>query len=176
MKSLKWHLRFIDLARSIASWSKDRSTQVGAVAVGPNLEICSVGYNGFPRGVNDDVDERHQRPAKYAWTEHAERNCVFNASRIGVSLEGKTLYCTHFPCPDCARGIIQSGITSFYYPEDKSEEGKRFRERTYESQLIALEMLQEAGVQCRIIKEFSVKLEQGPNYCACGVKPEDLMP
>lgn len=167
MSVTKWHLRFVELAKHIASWSKDRSTQVGAVAIGPNREICSVGYNGFPRGVDDDIEERHQRPAKYSWTEHAERNCIYNASRIGVSLDGCELYCTHFPCPDCARGIIQSGISVVYYPEDVSEGARGFRERSYESHKVSLEMLISAGVSCYIIRENLV-LEQ--------VKEDDLRP
>jgi deoxycytidylate deaminase len=86
------------------------------------------------------------------------------------------MYCTHFPCPDCARGIIQSGITSLYYPEDRSEEGKKFRERTYQSQLIALEMLKEAGVQCIIFQQSSSPSGQTTIFSTHKVKPEDLMP
>ncbi len=167
MTLTKWHIRFIELAKHIASWSKDRSTKVGAVAIGPNREICSVGYNGFPRGVDDDIEERHERPAKYSWTEHSERNCIYNASRIGVSLDGCELYCTHFPCPDCARGIIQSGITTVFYPEDSSEDARGFRERSYESHKISLEMFISSGVNCYIIKENG-SLEQ--------VKEDDLRP
>lgn len=105
-----WNARFVDLARFVAGWSKDRSRKIGAVIVGLNREILSVGYNGFPIGVNDDVEERHQRPAKYAWTEHAERNAIYNAARTGVKLEGATIYLPWYPCIDCARAIIQVGI------------------------------------------------------------------
>jgi len=163
----KWHLRFIELAKHIASWSKDRSTKVGAVAVGPNREIRSTGYNGFPRGVDDDIEERHERPLKYIYTEHSERNCLYHAARIGVSLEGCEMYCTHFPCPDCARGIIQSGIISLFYPEDKSEGARGFRERSYEAHKLSLEMLISSGVNCYIIKENNT-LEL--------VKEDDLRP
>ena len=155
----KWDNRFIDLAKHIASWSKDRSTQVGAVAVGSLREIKSVGYNGFPRGVDDDIEERHERPAKYSFTEHAERNLIYNATLNGISLNGTTLYVTHFPCPDCARGVIQSGITRVYWAEDSSEEAKQFRERTYKSQLLSLEMLKEAEVACFFIKEDGTIIE-----------------
>jgi dCMP deaminase len=91
--------------------SKDRSTKVGAVIVDSDENVRSVGYNGFPRLIDDEVEERHQRPAKYSWTEHAERNAIYNAARIGISLEGCKMYVTLYPCVDCARAIIQAGIT-----------------------------------------------------------------
>jgi dCMP deaminase len=105
-----WDSRFMELARHIAGWSKDRSRGVGCVIVGPDNEIRATGYNGFPRGVNDEAQERHSRPAKYLWTEHAERNAIFNAARIGVSLKNCRIYIPWFPCMDCARAIVQVGI------------------------------------------------------------------
>jgi dCMP deaminase len=105
-----WDTRFMNLAREIGSWSKDRSRRVGCVVVGPNNEIRATGFNGFPRGVNDDREERHTRPTKYLWTEHAERNAIYNAARQGVSLSGCRMYVPWFPCIDCARAIVQVGI------------------------------------------------------------------
>jgi dCMP deaminase len=98
------------LALHVASWSKDRSTKGGAVIVGPDKIPRVIGYNGFPRGVNDDAEDRHGRPLKYRWTEHAERNAIYNAARIGVSLAGCIMYVPWFPCMDCARAIVQAGI------------------------------------------------------------------
>ena len=106
-----WDSRWMSLAREIGRWSKDRSRGVGCVIVGPNNELRSTGFNGFPRGVDDEVDERHQRPAKYKWTEHAERNAIYNAARVGIPLEGCRIYLPWFPCMDCARAIIQTGIS-----------------------------------------------------------------
>jgi len=63
-----WDHRFMDLARHVGNWSKDRSRQVGSVIVGPDNFIRTIGYNGFPRGLDDDLGERHERPAKYLWT------------------------------------------------------------------------------------------------------------
>ena len=103
-----WDERFMDLAEHIAQWSKDRSTKVGAVVVGSRRRVVAMGYNGFPRGVDDDDPERHERPAKYLWTEHAERNAIYNATE---SLEGCTMYLPWYPCMDCARAIVQVGIT-----------------------------------------------------------------
>ncbi len=105
-----WDMRFLALARHVAEWSKDRSRKVGCVIVGPDHEVRSLGYNGFPRGVNDDAAERYERPAKYSWTEHAERNAIYNAARIGVSLRGCTAYLPWYPCMDCARALVQAGI------------------------------------------------------------------
>lgn len=106
-----WDNYFMALARLVATKSKDRSTQVGCVIVGPNNEVRSTGYNGFPRGVDDEIVARHHRPAKYLWTEHAERNAIYNAARHGTALEGCRIYLPWMPCMDCGRAIVQSGIT-----------------------------------------------------------------
>jgi dCMP deaminase len=132
----------MSLAKHIAEWSKDRSRKVGCVIIGPNREIRSTGYNGFPRGVNDDKDERHERPAKYFWTEHAERNAVYNAVRNGVSLNDSVAYCTLFPCSDCSRALIQSGIKKLFTYEPN------FDDPTYGNDFkVAIQMLVEADVE-----------------------------
>jgi dCMP deaminase len=110
MDKLKWDARYLELADQIGSWSKDPTTKVGCVIVGMDGQILSTGFNGFPRRVNDDVPERYDRPDKYSWTEHAERNAIYNAALSGMSLRDGTLYVPWHPCADCARGIIQSGI------------------------------------------------------------------
>ncbi len=107
---MNWTDYFMGFARHAASKSKDPSTQVGAVVIGPDGEIRATGYNGLPRGVAD-LPERMERPAKYLWTSHAEENLVAHAARVGVSLKGCTVYVTHFPCSRCARSLIQAGIT-----------------------------------------------------------------
>lgn len=106
----KWNERFMNVAREVSGWSKDRSRGVGCVVVSPARDIQATGYNGFPRGIEDGIDERHERPQKYQWTEHAERNAIYSAARLGTALCGSTMYCTLFPCVDCARAIIQAGI------------------------------------------------------------------
>ena len=107
---MTWDDYFFDMAVFVSSKSKDRSTKVGCVIVGPNHEVRTTGYNGFCRGINDDLDYRHARPEKYYWAEHAERNAIFNAARNGIRIEDCTAYVTMFPCADCARALIQSGI------------------------------------------------------------------
>jgi dCMP deaminase len=145
----KWHVRFLRLAHEIASWSKDRSTKVGAVVVRPDRTPGPYGYNGFPRQVNDNVDRRHQRPDKYDWTEHAERNAIYNAARIGTALEGCTMYVTHFPCVDCTRAIIQVGIERVVV--DESSLGGAFGERWADGRDITKEMFDEAGVEVVVV-------------------------
>ena len=142
----KWNNRYMDVARLIATWSKDTSTKVGCVVIGPSGEIRSTGYNGFPRGVNESVPTRHERPAKYKYTEHAERNAIFNATLYGASFKDCVMYVTFPPCPDCARGIIQSGIKELIYldmPEDKSQKIAGWRDDLQ----ISFDMFDEAKVK-----------------------------
>lgn len=107
---MAWDERWMMLAGHIASWSKDRSRKTAAVIVDADNRILSIGWNGFPREVDDNVEARHERPAKYKWTEHAERNAIYNAAALGIMLRGTTMYLPWYPCADCARAIIQSGI------------------------------------------------------------------
>lgn len=134
----------MSVADLVATWSKDRSTKVGCVIVGTASQVLSLGYNGFPRLVDDDVEERHERPAKYFYAEHAERNSVYNAARTGVSLVGSTLYCTLFPCSDCARAIIQSGVSTVVTLKPVFD-----TEKWNASWACALEMLRETHVHLR---------------------------
>lgn len=108
----KWEQRFFDIAHSVASWSKDPSRKIGAVAVDPKKNtILSTGYNGFPRGIADTDERLNDRPTKYKFTVHAEMNCIYNATYNGVCLDGADLYVIGLPvCSECAKGIIQVGI------------------------------------------------------------------
>lgn len=147
MNDIKWDGRWLGLADQTASWSKDRSTKVGCVVVGDANQVLTMGYNGFPRGVNDDIDQRHERPEKYLWTEHAERNAIYNAARHGIALEGATIYLPWYPCADCARAIIQVGIATVVgVVPDKSYLGwgPEFE--------VAEIMLEEAGVKVRFVE------------------------
>lgn len=107
----KWDFRFLELAKLVSTWSKDTSSQMGACITTSDRRILSVGYNGICRHVSDDVPERHERPLKYKWFEHAERNAIYNAAASGVSIAGCTMHCMCTPCCDCARAIIQSGLS-----------------------------------------------------------------
>lgn len=112
MENNKWHERFMQKAEEIATWSKDINRKAGAVIVNEDKIIVASGYNGFPRGCDDSIQSRYERPAKLLYTEHAERNAIYNAGRVGIIVKNCTMYASLFPCADCARGIIQSGITT----------------------------------------------------------------
>ncbi len=146
----KWDSRFLRLAREVATWSKDRSTRVGAVIVGEDRTPGPYGYNGFPRYIDDEREDRHARPSKYDWTEHAERNAIYNAARMGVALKGGAIYVTHVPCADCARAIIQVGIVRVVADANCMSGG--FAERWSEAAQVTREMLGEAGVGLDLVE------------------------
>ena len=141
---MNWTDYFLNIAEQVKLKSKDQSTQIGAVVVGLDNEVLSTGYNSFPRGLNDSIQERQERPEKYFWFEHAERNAIYNAARIGVSLKNSTIYLTSgIPCMDCARGIVNSGIKTVYCKEVCTTKNK---EKWEESQKKSLQLLLECGV------------------------------
>lgn len=114
---MDWDAYFMAIVKTVASKSKDRSTKVGCVIVGPDHEIRATGFNGFPRGINDDAPSLHERPEKYFWTEHAERNAIYAAARVGVPLDGCIVYLDWYPCMDCARALVQTGIREVVVPK-----------------------------------------------------------
>jgi dCMP deaminase len=137
----KWQARFINLAKEIASWSKDSCTQVGSVIVRPDRTICSVGFNGFPRGAVDSQDAIANRDTKLLRTIHAELNAILSAKE---SLAGYSIFVWPFqPCAQCAAAIIQSGITEVYCPYSDH----LAHERWSESFKTALQMFDEAEVR-----------------------------
>jgi dCMP deaminase len=120
----KWDKRFLEMARFIALWSKDRSTKCACVLVKDN-RVIATGYNGFPEGTEDyDNEEKHERPEKYFWFEHAERNAIYSAARKGVAVEGATAYVTGPPCVDCTRGMIQAGVVDVIIPKQHNMVGR----------------------------------------------------
>lgn len=104
------------MAELVGSWSKDPSTQVGAVITHGN-RIVSVGFNGYPHGISDsaDIDDREMKLLK---TLHAEENAILFAKR---DLSGSDIWVTHFPCPNCAAKIIQTGISAVHCPEQTED-------------------------------------------------------
>jgi dCMP deaminase len=141
----KWDLRYLKLAEHVATWSKDPTTQVGAVVVGRNKRNVAVGYNGFPEGIADLPERYAHRPTKYLYTQHAERNVLDNAS---FGLRGATLATTMFPCVECTKSIISKGVTKLItppVPEPIAEPSWRDDCET------SLAMLREAGVRIIII-------------------------
>jgi len=137
-----WNLKMMQLADQTAQWSKDRSRKVGAVIV-RDINPISLGVNGFPRGCDDDVEERHARPLKYDWVLHAEQNAIINAARHGQSTDGADMYVNWFPCSNCAGMIVQSGIKRLFCDKEPD-----FTDAVFGAGFkIALEKLSEGGVE-----------------------------
>ncbi len=138
----KWDQRYLSLAKEVSTWSKDPSTQVGAVTVGSKKEVLSQGFNGFPRGIHDTDERYNNRDTKYKLVVHAEMNAIYNATYSGASLDGATLYVYGLPiCSECAKGIIQVGIKKVVV--EKSKELDNWNE----SVQLSKEMFDESGVE-----------------------------
>ena len=118
---ISWDEYFMGIAHLSAMRSKDPNTQVGACIVSQDNKILSMGYNGFPIGCSDDeypwAREGEELERKYVYTVHSELNAILNYR--GGSLEGAKMYVTLFPCNECAKAIIQSGIRELIYDQNK---------------------------------------------------------
>jgi len=150
---LSWDETFMQMAYLIAQRSKDPNTQTGAVIVDKNNIIVGLGYNGFPRGCSDDElpwkRDGNTCDTKYAYVVHAEANAVFNSNK---PTRGGKLYCTLFPCNECAKILIQNGIKEIIYGEDKYHDDDIWK--------ASRKMLEMAGVKCSEYKlKYKLKLE-----------------
>jgi dCMP deaminase len=148
MKSLKqncWDIRFMRMAHEVASWSKDPSTKVGCVLV-KDRKIISMGYNGFPRLIEDDLNRLIDREVKYEMTVHAEQNAVITAALHGISTAGSTAYVTFSPCSRCAAVLINAGISTVVVSA-----ADVIPDRWLENFRLAAELLNEAGIGHEII-------------------------
>ena len=131
----KWDYRFLSLSRTISDWSKDPSTKCGSVITRPDNTICSLGFNGFPSKIDDD-DRLLDRNIKYSLIIHAEMNAILSAKE---NLVGYTIYVwPQIPCSNCAKHIIQTGITRVVYgdkllPPNWEEDSKVTKEMFIES-------------------------------------------
>lgn len=124
---------YMSIARLISMRSKDPNTQVGAVIVSPSDRILSVGYNGFPNGCDDDHfpwDRKNENEydTKYPYVVHAELNAILNFRGDNNAFAGSTLYVTLFPCHECAKAIIQSGISKVVYLSNKYKDTEDYKE------------------------------------------------
>jgi dCMP deaminase len=152
---MSWDNRWMDLAGFVAHFSKDRSRKTSAVIVNDRQDLIGIGWNGFPRGLNDDVPCRHERPAKYQWTEHAERNAIYNCAAHGTATRGCRIYMPWYPCADCARAIIQAGIVEIIAVEpdwDDPKFGSDFK--------MVREMLGEARIPVRFMTDRQAPVQQ----------------
>lgn len=134
-------IRYLNLAKEISGWSKDPSTKVGAVIVGDKDQIISQGYNGFPRGFNDSDDIYNNKPLKYKYVIHAEANAIYNALYNGAFVEDACIYVHGLPvCCECAKAIVQSGITRVVYDSEP-------KEKWVQSCSDAMDIFEQAGVE-----------------------------
>lgn len=143
-------VKYLELAEHMAGlFSKDESTKVGTIILAPYThQILSMGYNGMPRGFDEKIRERWERPHKYLFVEHAERNAIYNACRNGVSLENSIAITTLFPCADCMRGLIQSGVKTIITKNYSVEQEQRWNEHFDAS----IAMAKECDISVKIIE------------------------
>jgi dCMP deaminase len=144
-----WTEYYIGLLPAIASKSKDPSTKVGCVIVGPNNNVISTGFNGFPKRVQDNPVEfahRYERPAKYTFTVHAEVNAVANAAAHGIATQGATAYISWPPCAECAKVLIQAGIARIVFDKRNPDDRISNHRSGYTCDPNAPILLREAGI------------------------------
>lgn len=135
---MNWDEYYLGLAKQASMKSKDPSTKVGAIVVDNNNRIVSTGYNGFPVGVLEPK-ERWERPLKYEFVCHAELNALIYS---GFTLDG-TLYCTHYPCSNCGKYIIQAGIKRIVIPKQEKKDPESSVGKTQD---LAETMFSEVGI------------------------------
>ena len=144
---LSWQEYFMGIAFLSAKRSKDPVTQVGACI---DDKIIGIGYNGFPRGNNDDNmpwgKEGEYLETKYPYVVHAELNAILNSNK---SVKDATIYVTHFPCNECSKAIIQSGISKVVYFSDKHKDK--------DSTKASVRMLENAGIE---VEKIDLKIEK----------------
>ena len=150
---ISWDEYFMGIAQLSAMRSKDPNTQVGACIVSKENKILSMGYNGFPKGCDDDEYPWNRDgdvyDSKYAYVTHSELNAILNYR--GGSLDGTKLYVTLFPCNECAKAIIQSGIRRIVYDSDKYE--------TTPAVVASKKMLNAAGVVLQRYEHTNRRIE-----------------
>ena len=147
----KWDKRFMEAARLVSTWSRcyQENRQVGAV-IAKNKRILTTGYNGASSGIKNckerggclrrELGIASGTQHEICYATHAEQNAIIQAARLGVSIEGATLYCTHQPCVICAKMIINSGISRVVYAQGYPDK-------------FAMELFSEAGVECTLFEE-----------------------
>ena len=147
---ISWDEYFMGVAKLAARRSKDPSTQVGACIVSPENIIISTGYNGMPKGCSDDEFswDREGEETKYPYVVHAELNAILNAN--GRDLRGSRVYVALFPCNECAKAIIQSGVKEVVYISDKYAGTKE--------NIASKRMLDAAGVKYSKLKSATERI------------------
>lgn len=139
---ISWDECFMRMAHVISQRSKDPSTQAGATIVDKNNVVVGLGYNGFPRGIDSNnfpwEREGDFLETKYAYVCHGEENAIYNSNK---STHDCKIYCTLFPCNECAKAIIQNGIVEVIFESDKYHDVPAF--------VVSRRMFDSAGIKCR---------------------------
>ena len=153
MAHISWEQYFMGVALLSSKRSKDPATQVGACIVNEDKKIIGIGYNGFPNGISDDdfpwgKNDPNPLNNKYPYVVHAEPNAILNSTS---NLKGATLYVTLFPCNDCTKLIIQSGIKHIVYLDNKYKET--------DSMIASRRMLDAAGIDYKQMDKLSLFIE-----------------
>ena len=147
--SNKWDKRYMELAKAVASWSKDPSKKIGAVAIGSKGQVLAQGFNGFPRGIDDNDERLNDRETKYKYVVHAEMNLIYNATFNGISLDGSTVYVYGLPiCSECAKGLIQVGVKQVVMCENSYQDAD---EKWLKSLELSVALLNESGIHWKTV-------------------------
>jgi|TARA_R110002153_G_scaffold52758_1_gene147688 dCMP deaminase len=145
----KWKKRYLKLAKEISTWSKDPSTKVGAIIVGSKGQVISQGYNGFPRGVFDDIERYENREDKLKYVVHAEANAIYNAAQNGSALNGSYLFVHGLPvCNECAKAIIQVGIKHIIVSKTSTTKDNPKWKKSFE---LTKQMFEEADIEIEVL-------------------------
>ena len=155
-KNKDWDVYFLDQIEGVASKSKDPSTKVGAIVTSSDHGSRTTGFNGFARGVNENIEEvpeRFERPEKYEWIVHAENNAILYAARHGIAMLDCYLYVDWHPCHKCADAIIQAGISKVIIDGDsESYNNKELAKRWKDTHARASEKFKEGKVEVIVYK------------------------
>lgn len=139
----EWFMRHVYL---VSTKSKDPKTKIGAILV-KNYHVISTGYNGFPIGVKDEKERYIDRQTKYRFIVHAEDNCILTAARFGIATGGTIMYTNGIPCCECAKSIIQGGVTQVVVHAQWPD---MTHSAWVESVAVSKQMFEESGIKLRI--------------------------
>ena len=155
-----WDEYFMTMSYLVAMKSRDPSTKVGAVIIGPDHEVRATGYNGLPRGVKETEERYLNRDYKYMAVNHAEENAILHCARIGMATKGCRLYTPWIPCCRCAKSIIQAGIIEVIYDENFPGNNTKEQRNWADSIAISKELMSEAGIILRRFSGHLIKIQK----------------
>jgi dCMP deaminase len=160
LSTFSWDEYFMTMAYLVAMKSRDPSTKVGAVIVGPDHEVRSTGYNGLPRGAKEIEDRYVEKAYKYMALNHAEENAILHCARVGVPIKGCKLYTPWIPCCRCTKAILQAGIIEVIYDENFPGNDLKQQYSWQESIALSRELMGEAGIVLRGFSDSLIKIQK----------------